>query len=121
MPEFYGLGKRSLLASPRKTSCRGECAPRQERRDSECAGNTPPSAGAAALLLAAASKAQAHTGTHAPHHLSLEESGTGALRVVDPNKLGGTELVFRASSREGPRAGLPVQTPSAPWSYLGLT
>lgn len=45
--------------------------------DSERAGSTAPGDGAA-LLVGAASEAQAPTSTHAPHHLSLKGGGHGA-------------------------------------------
>lgn len=45
--------------------------------DSERAGSTAPGDGAA-LLVGAASEAQAPTSTHAPHHLSLKGGGPGA-------------------------------------------
>lgn len=45
-----------------------------------------PAIGTAALPLAAASEAQAHTITHAPHHLSLKEGCTGAPGAPKKNE-----------------------------------
>lgn len=111
-PGFSSLGKQSLSATPRETSCHRECVPHRERCDSERAGSTPPGDGAA-LLLAAASQAQARDSTHAPHHLSLKEGRHGSSselpRKTRKTSQGGTDWLL-----ELPPGGRPKAVPTRP-------
>lgn len=98
--------------------CPWECDPRQGRRDSERAGSAPPRDGAAALLLAAASGAQAHTARMLPPCHEGCRGAPGAAKMDEPAR---RRIGFQNFSPVRSQSCAASMKPPAPGGYFHLT